>query len=94
MTQITRLNIVRHELIGLNAQVLKSLNRQLVGLRGRIVDESRNMLTLRHDSRETVIPKDIVHLRLRLPGGEVAEVDGRTITGRPEDRVKKRLRRW
>lgn len=94
MTQITRFNIARHELIGLDARVSKSLNKQLVGLRGRIIDETRNTLTLKQDSRQIIIPKDIVHLRLRLPEGEVAEIDGRTITARPEDRTKMRLRRW
>jgi len=94
MTQITRFNIARHELIGLDARVSKSLNKQLVGLRGRIIDETRNTLTLKQGSRQIAIPKEIVRLRLHLPEGEVAELDGRTIAARPEDRIKMRLRRW
>ena len=94
MTQITRFNIARHELIGLDARVSKSLNKQLLGLRGRIIDETRNTLTLKQDSDQIIIPKDVVHLRLRLPKGEVAEIDGRATTVRPEDRIKMRLRRW
>ncbi len=94
MTQVTRFNIARHELIGLDARVSKSLNKQLIGLRGRIIDETRNTLMLKQGPRQIIIPKDIVHLRLRLPKGEVAELDGRTITARPEDRIRMRLRRF
>jgi len=94
MTQITRFNIARHELIGLDARVSKSLNKQLVGLRGRIIDETRNTLTLKQGPKQIIIPKDVVHLRLHLPKGENVELDGRTVTARPEDRIKMRLRRW
>jgi ribonuclease P protein subunit POP4 len=94
MTRIAYFNVTRHELIGLDARVSKSFNRQLVGLRGRIIDETRNTLVLERDTREVTIPKDIVHLRLRLPKGETVELDGRTIVSRPEDRTKMRVRRW
>jgi len=94
MTEITPFNLVRHELIGLDARVLRSLNKQLVGLRGRIIDETRNTLTLRNGDRQATIPKDVVHLRLRLPRGEMVDLDCNVLIARPEDRIKMRVRRW
>ena len=94
MTQNTYSRVSRHELIGLDARVSKSFNRQLVGLRGRIIDETRNTLVLERGAREIRIPKDIVHLRLQLSKGETVDLDGKTIVSRPEDRTKMRVRRW
>lgn len=94
MTQITPFNLTRHELIGFDIRISKSANRQLIGISGRITDETRNTFTLKSGHREIRLPKSVVHLRLRLPKGEVVEVDGRAIVARPEDRIKMRSRRW
>jgi ribonuclease P protein subunit POP4 len=94
MTEITPFNLVRHELIGLDVRVLRSLNKQLVGLRGRIIDETRNTLTLKNGDRRVTIPKDVVHLRVGLPKGEMVDLDCNVLIARPEDRIKMRVRRW
>ncbi len=94
MTEITPFNLVRHELIGLDARVSKSPNRQLVGLRGRIIDETKKTLTLKSGPRHVTLPKDVVQLRLSLPKGEIVKLDGRAIVARPEDRIKMKVRRW
>ena len=38
--------IIYHELIGLDAKVVDSTNPSVVGIRGRVVDETRNTLGL------------------------------------------------
>ena len=38
---ITQENIALHELIGLDTEILDSSNKQIVGLSGRIVDETK-----------------------------------------------------
>jgi len=94
MIQINPHNLVRHELIGLDVRVMRSQNRQLVGLKGRIVDETRNTLILKDRDRQFAISKNIVSLRLSLPRGETVDLDGNMIVARPEDRIKMRVRRW
>ena len=94
MIQINPHNLVRHELIGLDVRVMRSQNRQLVGLKGRIVDETRNTLILKDRNRQFAISKNIVSLRLSLPRGETVDLDGNMIVARPEDRIKMRVRRW
>jgi ribonuclease P protein subunit POP4 len=91
---ITPFNITKNEFIGLDLRISKSLNKQLVGMRGRIIDETRNTLVLRQGSKIIRIPKDIVHLNMSMPFNKMIEVDGRSIVARPEDRIKMRVRRW
>jgi len=87
-------NILKHELIGLNAMVASSTNRILVGTRGRIIDETRNTVKLDTRNGLRVIPKQIAVFRLDLPDGSVVEVEGSRLIGRPENRMKARTRRW
>ena len=43
---ITADNITSHEFIGLNTEIVQSTNPQLIGLNGRIVDETKSMFTI------------------------------------------------
>ena len=43
---VTMHNILRHELIGLKIRITKSENNTLIGLEGKIVNETKNTLTL------------------------------------------------
>ena len=41
-----------------------------------------------------MIPKDIATFRFNLPDGVQVDVDGRRLAGRPEGRLKTRVKRW
>ncbi len=88
-------NLLRHELIGLEAEVVDSRNRSQVGIRGLILDETRNMLLIGMPGgrKRWVAKKDVV-LRVVLPDGLRLIVEGRVLVGRPEERLKRRLRDW
>ncbi len=43
---ITADNISRHEFIGLNTQITKSSNQQVIGLNGTIINETKSMFTI------------------------------------------------
>jgi ribonuclease P protein subunit POP4 len=93
--RITPWNILRHELIGLEAEVIDSPNKCLVGIKGLILDETRNTLLLGEPggSKKRVL-KHLAVFRIKLPDGTVVRVDGRVLVGAPEDRLKKRVYRW
>lgn len=78
---------IRHELLGLQAEVIESANKSMVGIRGRVVDETMKMLTIESGGRERKIPKDTCILRFSMPDGSKVEVDGKTLVARPEDRI-------
>ena len=91
---ITPHNLVRHELVGLEVRVVKSTNPFQEGLSGRVVDETRNMLTIETKAGTRNLAKQDCIFSFRLPSGERVRVDGRLLVSRPEDRVRKKLRKW
>ncbi len=86
---ITRENILQHELIGLEAEVVGSSNSDLKGKKGRIVNETKNTLTIEEGEDLKVLPKKEISLLVTLPEGENVKVEGKKLVARPEDRVKK-----
>ena len=91
---ITARTLLRHELIGLNAKVLRSKNAANVGIEGKITDETLNTLTIQTNSREKKIFKADVVLLIELPDRKKVQVDGALLVGRPWERIKKKVPRY
>jgi ribonuclease P protein subunit POP4 len=87
-------NILRHELIGLDVKIVHSTNRSIQGRSGLIINESKNMITLSRKGRKVLIPKNIATFRFKLADGRLVEVSGIRLVGRPESRLKTKVRRW
>jgi len=92
MTPITAENIIRHELIGLDARISGGHNKSQKKIKGLIVAETRNTLTLSNGKKEKTVVKCEASFIFNL-GGTMVEVEGKTLIGRPEDRVKKKPKR-
>jgi ribonuclease P protein subunit POP4 len=90
---IKRNQLHRHELIGLDVAVIRSNNPRLEGITGVVVDETKNLLIVHNNLEKKRIPKEIAIFSFIMPNGETFEVDGRELSGRPVERVKKRRRR-
>ncbi len=87
--------ILQHEFIGLEAKVVRSTHPDYVGIAGKVIDETRNTLVIRHRDIDKVVIKNIAVFHFILPDGTIVEIEGNAIVGRPEDRLKKRpRRRW
>ena len=85
--------ILHHELIGLEAEVLEDSNPCNVKIRGTVLDETMNTITIDHDGAKRIAKKNAV-FKFKL-NGEAVKVEGAALNGRPEDRVKKTIkRRW
>jgi ribonuclease P protein subunit POP4 len=92
---ITPQNIIRHELVGLRVKVVQSSNRELIGIEGRVVDETKKTITLEDGAgNEKTIPKGSATFHFELPNGSIVEINGKIIVYRPEDRIKKRFRKY
>lgn len=83
----TSKNIYKHELIGLPAEILSATHPGYVGMKGLIVDETKNTIVLEINNAQKVIPKK--GTRFRLSAHEDIEVNGSRLLFRPEDRTKK-----
>ena len=86
-------SIVQHEFIGLDVSVVKSSNPNVVGISGRVIDETRNTFTILQNDNKKVVVKDTSVFQFVLTDGTVVEIDGKVVMGRAEDRIKKRPRR-
>ena len=76
------MKLLMHELIGKNAKVIDSKNKRLIGIEGKITDETKNMLTI---DNKKLIKEQITFIL--TDSGE--KIEGKQITLRPEDRLKK-----
>jgi len=84
-------NLARHELIGLAVRVVRSADGSIEGLSGTVSDESRNMLEIRRaaNGRRVRVAKESCTFRFAIPGDGTADIEGRNIRFRPEDRIKR-----
>ena len=94
MSTATPENVIRHELIGLHLEVVRSSNKDLIGQSGIVIDETKNMLVISQGGKRKLIPKSVAIFHFTLQNGTKVEVDGRKNVGRPEDRLRKRVRKW
>lgn len=86
-------DIIRYELIGTEAKIAKSTNRSYIGIRGKVINETRNTFMILHNGERKMIVKDASIFHFKFSDGTVVEIDGKLLVGRPEDRIKKRVRR-
>lgn len=87
-------NLVRHELIGLDVDVVDSSDPGLETVSGRVVDETRNTLVVATGEGERTVPKDVAAFRFALDDARV-RVDGGLLVARPEERILKKFpRKW
>lgn len=78
---------MKHELIGLEVSVVDATDPSQRGVKGHVVDETRNTLVLETSDRELVIPKAGSLFSFQV--GREVRVEGDRLLHRPEDRVKK-----
>lgn len=79
--------LVKHEFIGLEVAVVAASDPTQIGVRGRVVDETRNTITIDVNGVEKVVQKRGSVFRFEVDG-EV-DIGGERILFRPEDRIKR-----
>ena len=91
---ISSKNLIYHELIGLNVEIIDSSAESLIGIKGKVIDETKKTLMIEtSDKNEKLVAKDVSIFQFEVPDGTYLEVDGRILLSRPEDRIKKRYKK-
>ena len=85
--------IVQQEFIGLNAKVVRSSHPGYVGIEGKVLDETRNTILILHKNKKKTVIKNTAVFNFTTPDGTIVEINGKTIVGRPENRIKKKVKR-
>ncbi len=86
-------DVIREEFIGTTGLVTHSCHVDYVGIRGKVLDETRNTLTLLQNGIAKCVVKDQAVFQFKFSDGTVVEIDGKLLVGKPEDRIKKTLKR-
>ena len=71
----------KEELIGSEIEVVSSKNKSLIGVKGKVMEETKN--TLKLDNGKTILKS---HVTIKI-GDKI--INGEKIQKRPEDRIKK-----
>jgi ribonuclease P protein subunit POP4 len=86
-------NILRHELIGLSVEVAESKIKTYENIKGKIIDETEKTFMIKtNDKRKRVLKKNTTFI-VSLPKKRL-KIKGDLLIGRPEDRIKKKIKKW
>jgi len=83
---ITINNITSHELIGLHTEITQSSNTEIIGLNGRIVDETKSMFKINTKNGMKSIAKSQNSWKFSIENQDIV-IDGSKIAKRPFDRI-------
>ena len=81
-------DIAKHELIGLSAEITDSKNKFNIGIKGKIIDETKTSIIIQNnDKRKRLFKKNII-LKIRIKDQE-KEIKGEKLFGKSKERIKK-----
>lgn len=83
---ITSDNIRSHEFIGLDTEISESTNPQVIGLNGRIINETKSMFTINTENGMRSIAKSTSSWKFSIQNKDII-VNGARIAKRPFDRL-------
>ena len=86
-------DIIREEFIGTNAQITSSPHSDYKNLKGQVIGETRNTFTINQSGQTKQMVKDQAIFQFQFSDGTVVEIDGKLLMGKPEDRLKKQVKR-
>lgn len=86
-------DIIRHEFIGTEGKIAKSQHACYVGIHGEVIDETKNTFTFMHEGKAKSVIKNSAVFNFKFSDGTIVEINGKLLVGRPEDRLKKRVKR-
>ncbi len=86
-------DIINSEFIGTKCHVTESRHKSYVGINGKVVDESKNTFTIMQADKSKKVVKEAAVFEFGYSDGTVVEIEGKLLVGRPEDRLKKNVKR-
>ncbi|MHA1916773.1 MAG: ribonuclease P protein subunit [Candidatus Ranarchaeia archaeon] len=80
--------------LGTTVEILHSTNSNQIGIKGLVIDETRNTITVSDsNSKKSIYEKKMLTLKIEQEDGNKNIYYGASIVGRPYDRIKKAARR-
>jgi ribonuclease P protein subunit POP4 len=85
--------IINGEFIGTRCKITGSRHSGYVGIKGEVIDESRNTFTILQSGEPKSVVKEGAIFQFGYSDGTIVEIAGKLLVGRPEDRLKKSVKR-
>ena len=86
-------DIIRGEFIGTEGKIAKSPHSGYVGIHGEVIDETKNTFKIMHEGKAKSVVKNSAVFNFKFSDGTIIEIDGKLLVGRPEDRLKRTVKR-
>ena len=86
-------DIIREEFIGTTGAVASSPHRGYLGICGEVLNETKNTFSIKQNGKTRQVVKDQAVFQFKFSDGTVVEIDGKLLVGKPEDRLKKTIKR-
>jgi ribonuclease P protein subunit POP4 len=86
-------DVLGFEFIGRHAEAITNALAGNTRVSGTVIDETRNTFTLLANAERKSIIKESTIFRFELPDHAIVEINGKLLVGRPEDRLKKCVKR-
>ncbi len=83
-------NSIHMPFLARDLSIINSNDPTLVGIQGKILEETRNTIIVQTQNGEKTFAKDVIHFTL---DSEKEVIDGATVTQRPENRINRKYRR-
>lgn len=81
-------DILKQEIIGKKIVINDAQNKDLIGLKGVVVDETKNTLVIETNKGEKNLVKSQITITVTF-NNETVNIEGAELVGRSEDRLKK-----
>jgi len=79
-------HVLAQELIGRSIEVCEARNESLIGLKGTVVNETKNTIIIDHKKIRKTLMKDQISFIVKIKDKRI-KIDGKKITKRPEKRL-------
>ncbi len=86
-------DIIREEFIGTEGTVASSSHAGYLDIKGNVVGETKNTFMIEQAGKMKSIIKEQAVFQFQFSDGTVVEIDGKLLVGKPEDRLKKTIKR-
>jgi ribonuclease P protein subunit POP4 len=86
-------DIIRYEFIGTEGKIAQSSHADYVGIQGEVINETKNTFMIMHKGKAKSVIKNSAVFNFKFSDRTIVEIDGKLLVGRPEDRLKKTVKR-
>ena len=86
-------DIIRHDFIGTEGKIARSPHADYIGIHGEVIEETKNTFTIMHEGKAKSVIKNSAVFNFKFSDGTTVEIDGKLLVGRPEDRLKRTVKR-